>query len=128
MSKVNETFHDRLWSVYFARCQRERRKVTQAEIAKGVEGYIQKIRPKERIADSTVSRWFAGSVPGPDYIVALAKVLGEGMPAGIDPGWLLFGADSAAPAPSFGGTPLMAGLQLLAAPTPPNKKSRKRGA
>jgi transcriptional regulator with XRE-family HTH domain len=123
---VPENFHDRLWSVYFARCQRERRKITQAELAKGVEGYIQKIRPKERIADSTVSRWFAGSVPGPDYIAALAKVLGEGMPDGVDPGWLLFGADSAAPAPSFGGTPMMANLQLLA--TPPNKKKKKRGA
>jgi transcriptional regulator with XRE-family HTH domain len=47
----------------------------------------------EPLTQGSVSRWLTGSEPNLRTIAALAKVLR------VDPGWLAFGSDSAAPPP-----------------------------
>ena len=118
-------FTDRLWAAYFEKCRRERRRISQAEMAKAVEGWIRKDHPRDRVADSTVSRWFSGATPEPRYVEGLSHFLSEGGPR-IDPGWLLFGDESEAPAPPWELTetpPPPAPLVAL----PPAKARKRRG-
>jgi hypothetical protein len=91
------TFLDRLLTSYYALCQRERvPKLNYTEIARRVEGHT-----GIPVVQTTVTRWFTGSTPETPLMVGLCKALGEGLPGGIDPGWLHYGDDSDAPVPSF---------------------------
>jgi len=66
------------------------------------EAVSKKLGLKEPLTQGTVSRWLAGSEPNLKTITALAKVLD------VDPGWLAFGSDSAAPQPD---DPMQEGMQ-----------------
>jgi transcriptional regulator with XRE-family HTH domain len=51
------------------------------------------------VSDKTVSRYFNGRIPRErEVLLGLAKVMH------VDPGWLAFGEDSAAPSPRSGNT------------------------
>lgn len=91
------TFLDRLLTVYYAACQREKvPRINYTDIARRVEGHS-----GIPVVQTTVTRWFTGSRPERELMVGLCKALGEGLLGGIDPGWLDYGDDSKAPAPSF---------------------------
>ncbi len=49
----------------------------------------------QKIAGTTVTRWRDGTEPQRDHCEAAAHVFG------VDPGWLMFGEDSKAPAPAW---------------------------
>jgi hypothetical protein len=94
---ASTTFLDRLLTSYYALCQRERvPKISYTELARRVEGHT-----GIPVVQTTVTRWFTGSEPETVLMIGLAKSLGEGLPGGIDPGWLQFGDDTAAPMPQF---------------------------
>jgi hypothetical protein len=94
---VNATFLDRLLMCYHALCQRERvPRINYTEIARRVERHV-----GVAVVQTTVARWFTGSIPATPLMVGLAKVLGEGLPTGIDPGWLHYGVDTRAAAPNL---------------------------
>lgn len=94
---ASTTFLDRLLTSYYALCQRERvPKISYTELARRVEGHT-----GIPVVQTTVTRWFTGSEPETVLMVGLAKALGEGVPGGIDPGWLQFGDDTNAPMPKF---------------------------
>ncbi len=66
------------------------------------------------VTAATVSRWESGdTVPSVTTIAAIARV------CGVDPGWLAFGAESAAPSPRRGRPPLPA---QSAAPDEPRRE------
>jgi transcriptional regulator with XRE-family HTH domain len=70
------------------------------------------------VTAATVSRWESGdTVPSVTTIAAIARV------CGVDPGWLGFGAESAAPSPRRG-KPLLAG-QSVAAEEPRREEPRR---
>lgn len=92
------TFLDRLLTSYYALCQRERvPRINYTDIARRVEGHT-----GIPVVQTTVTRWFTGSIPETPLMVGLCKALGEGLRGGIDPGWLHYGDDSRAPEPQFG--------------------------
>lgn len=94
---ASTTFLDRLLTCYYALCQRERvPRVSYTELARRVEGHS-----GIPVVQTTVTRWFTGSIPETPLMVGLCKALGEGLPGGIDPGWMHYGDDSRAPAPNF---------------------------
>lgn len=97
LTVASSSFLDRLLTAYYALCQRERvARLTYTELAKRVEGHT-----GIPVVQTTVTRWFTGAMPEAPLAVGLAKALGEGLPGGVDPGWLYFGDDSAAPVPRF---------------------------
>lgn len=86
---TNKQFSDRLFD---ARLRLEgvlRRKVSDPEFA----GMVARRLGGEPVAPSTVWRWGRGAAPDLPTLVAIAAVLQ------VDPGWLAFGEDSAAPGP-----------------------------
>jgi hypothetical protein len=94
---ASTSFLDRLLTSYYSLCQRERvPKISYTEIARRVEGHS-----GIPVVQTTVTRWFTGSVPETPLMVGLCKALGEGLPGGIDPGWMHYGSDSHAPMPQF---------------------------
>lgn len=60
----------------------------------------------------TVSNWANGEIPSPQVVIALAETL-SWEPGIVDPGWLMFGDRSRAPAPP---DPIRAGMTLLPRP------------
>lgn len=95
---ASTTFLDRLLTCYYAACQREKvPRINYTDIARRVEGHS-----GIPVVQTTVTRWFTGSRPERELMIGLCKALGEGLPGGIDPGWLDYGDDSRAPAPAFG--------------------------
>jgi hypothetical protein len=85
-------FTERLVSLYFNYQGRLGRQVTLREIGTEVARAMGRPRP---FAPSAVSRWFDGAEPDLATITGIARVFG------VDPGWLAFGGDSAAPAPCY---------------------------
>ena len=94
---ASTTFLDRLLTCYYAALQREKvARINYTDIARRVEGHT-----GIPVVQTTVTRWFTGSRPERELMIGLCKALGEGLPGGIDPGWLDYGDDSKAPMPHF---------------------------
>lgn len=94
---ASTTFLDRLLTAYYALLKREGvPRINYTELARRVEGHT-----GIPVVQTTVTRWFSGSIPEGDLMVGLCKALGEGLKDGIDPGWMHYGDDSQAPTPKF---------------------------
>ena len=85
-----ERFRERMQEAMLVYRLRTKRPLDQRELGQLVSRELRGRRP---ITQPTVSRWFRGSEPPLATIRAIAKVLG------VDPGWLAFGAASAARKP-----------------------------
>jgi transcriptional regulator with XRE-family HTH domain len=97
-------FRDRLFRAWYLFQAREGGERSQEWLAEAVSAHL---GLEDTLTQSAVSRWLNGAVPPLGTIVALAKVLG------VDPGWLAFGKDSAAPPPS---DPMMEGMRSILQP------------
>lgn len=85
-------FKDRLFRSWMMLQLREGGTLSQEWLGQEVS---KKLRLKEPLTQSAVSRWFNGVVPkNLKTIVAIAELLN------VDPGWLAFGSASRAPSPA----------------------------
>lgn len=85
-----EQFAVRIWAAHNAYEGRVGRRVTQADLAVMVSARLEE-RGRKGVTQSAVARWFDGTVPDDHKLLALADLYG------VDPGWLRYGALSAAP-------------------------------
>lgn len=102
-----DSFQGRMLDAMLALWSRERGQVSQREIGERVGARL----GREAFSQAAVSRWFQGRMPDWEVLLALAEV------CGVDPGWLAFGARSAAPAPPNAAA-------RLAEPAPRSDQSR----
>lgn len=110
---VRTTFASRLFTSNVLLAGRLGRKVTYAELLEALTISMGEDAPK---STSTISRWFTdGTVPDVETVRRTAQFFK------VDPGWLAFGEDSAAPAP---GNPA---ADLSEPQSPPDTKRRGRG-
>ena len=92
---VGETFADRMSLSFTALCRQRHGQIRKLELTEfGQRIGARLMRPA--VSPSTIMEWFAGVVPDVATLQAVADV------CGVDPGWLAFGAASAAPAPRVG--------------------------
>lgn len=77
---------------------REQRTVT----LKGLAKRVAMIQRKPAVSHSTISRYGSATrLPSPEMNTALAVVFSARLAVPVDPGWLLYGAGTAAPPPMF---------------------------
>lgn len=86
----SDGFKQRYFDATIEYARVHRKTLVPTELAKAVSHKLE--RSKEYSA-SSVSRWKNGVMPDVPTIAAIAEFLG------VDPGWLAFGSQSAAPAP-----------------------------
>lgn len=93
-----EDFPKRLFDAWLRLQQMEGRSVSQRELGERVSATMQRA---SALHPTAVNKWFKdGTIPDPLTVVALAEVLRAGRAREIcDPGWLVFGEESGAPAP-----------------------------
>ncbi len=104
-------FAKRLFEALILHSGRQGRMVRHTELGEAIAQAMQREQP---LTGAAVGRWFRGvAMPDIPTVRAVAAVLG------VDPGWLAFGDDSAAPGPQ--------GPDVAEFIPPSPKAERKRG-